>query len=451
MKVFIGVGHGGSDPGAVANGLKESNINLGIAKVMKSELEKRGVTVLMSRECDINDPLSEEIKECNAFAPNLAVDIHTNAGGGKGFEIYYQTNSMKSKSISISEAIEKKVLEIGQNSRGLKTRLNTSGTDYFGFLRQINCPSVITECAFIDSTRDVLMINTEEKQREFGKAYALGVLEYLGINEKNITLNTDTNTATTTNTNTTITGISNVTTRSLEDFLYSKNPSLDSEYIETLAYFYHYYGNIENIKSDIAFAQACLETGYFKFGGDVKKEQNNFCGLGAVGGGACGNSFNSIGDGVLAHIQHLKAYANTENLVTQCIDPRFTYVQRGISPYIEWLGSNENPNGKGWATDIGYGSKILSLLKTITTFNNLNNTKNTTNTTIDTSGVENNKTTSEEFIIPNWAMESVNWAVKNKIILGNSKGDLMLENNVTRLEICAFLYRLYLLTYKFKV
>ena len=84
MKVFIGVGHGGSDPGAVANNTKEKDLNLSIAIACRDELKRHGVTVKMSRSKDENDTLSEEIAECNAFSPDLAVDIHNNAGGGDG-------------------------------------------------------------------------------------------------------------------------------------------------------------------------------------------------------------------------------------------------------------------------------------------------------------------------------------------------------------------------------
>ena len=87
MKVFIGVGHGGSDPGAVSY-LVEKDVNLVEALACRDFLEAHGVQVLMSRTSDEDDSLNYEIKECNAFAPDLAVDIHNNAGGGDGFEAY---------------------------------------------------------------------------------------------------------------------------------------------------------------------------------------------------------------------------------------------------------------------------------------------------------------------------------------------------------------------------
>lgn len=77
-KVFLGVGHGGRDSGAVGH-LVEKDVNLVEALECRDSLESHGVQVLMSRNKDENDPLTEEIRECNAFGPDLAVDIHNSA------------------------------------------------------------------------------------------------------------------------------------------------------------------------------------------------------------------------------------------------------------------------------------------------------------------------------------------------------------------------------------
>ena len=82
-KVFIGVGHGGTDPGAVANGLKEKNLNLVIASACADVLLSHGVEIKMSRKKDENDTLKSEVKECNAFNPDYAIDIHINAYDGR--------------------------------------------------------------------------------------------------------------------------------------------------------------------------------------------------------------------------------------------------------------------------------------------------------------------------------------------------------------------------------
>jgi len=179
MKVFIGVGHGGSDPGAVANGVKEKDLNLSIAKACRDELKRHGVEVKMSRTKDENDPLGEEIRECNAYSPDLAVDIHNNAGGGDGAEVFYHYGGGKSK--TLAENILSEIVKVGQNSRGAKERKNSSGKDYYGFIRETSCPAVIVECAFVDNAKDLKILATESDRQKVGQAIAKGVLKTLGV------------------------------------------------------------------------------------------------------------------------------------------------------------------------------------------------------------------------------------------------------------------------------
>lgn len=177
-KVFLGVGHGGKDPGAIGNGFEEADLNLSIALACQSELVRHGVTVGMSRTKDENDDLNEEIKECNAFNPDLALDIHNNAGGGDGAEAYYHHGGGTGK--TLAENILAEIVKIGQNSRGAKIRKNSNGDDYYGFIRMTNAPAVIVECAFVD-TKDIQIIDTEDERKAMGIALAKGILKTLGI------------------------------------------------------------------------------------------------------------------------------------------------------------------------------------------------------------------------------------------------------------------------------
>ena len=177
-KVFIGVGHGGSDPGAVANGLRESDLNLTIALACVEILEHHGVTVVMSRKTDVDDPISKVIRECNTFKPDLAVDIHNNAGGGHGSEVFYSRVGGRGK--ILAENIEKQYKASGRKSRGVKTKLNKFGYDYYGFIRETSAPAIIVECAFIDST-DYVFVKDNASQRKFGEYIAKGILDTLGI------------------------------------------------------------------------------------------------------------------------------------------------------------------------------------------------------------------------------------------------------------------------------
>ncbi len=185
-KVFLGVGHGGNDPGAVGY-VVEKDANLTMALACRDFLTQNGVTVKMSREVDENDPLTEEIQECNSFSPDVAVDIHNNAGGGDGFEVYYHYKGGTSQ--VLAQNLENEIKKIGQNSRGLKIKLNDSGKDYFGFIRQIAAPSVIAEGFFVDNKTDSEIADTPEKQQKFGVAYAKGILTTLGLSWNETTEN----------------------------------------------------------------------------------------------------------------------------------------------------------------------------------------------------------------------------------------------------------------------
>ena len=178
-KVFIGVGHGGSDPGAVANSLREEDLNLTTALACNEELVRHGVVTLMSRTKDETDTLKQEIAECNAFDPDLALDIHHNAGGGDGAEVFHSVVGGTGKKLATNVLAE--IVATGQNSRGVKTRKEADGSDWYGFIRQTKAPAVIVEVAFLDHAEDHKTVDTVEEQRAMGVAIAKGVLKTLGI------------------------------------------------------------------------------------------------------------------------------------------------------------------------------------------------------------------------------------------------------------------------------
>ena len=145
----------------------------------------------------------------------------------------------------------------------------------------------------------------------------------------------------------------------------NKNTSLDIDYVNSFVSTTIKEANIEGVNYDIAFAQMMLETGYLKFGGDVKLSQNNFAGLGATGNGNPGESFPTMEIGIRAVIQHIKAYASSDDLKQSLVDTRFKYVTRSSAIYVEHLGIKENPNGLGWAASVAYGYNILNVLEYI--------------------------------------------------------------------------------------
>ena len=111
----------------------------------------------------------------------------------------------------------------------------------------------------------------------------------------------------------------------------------------------------EGVRPEVLFAQAMHETGWLRFGGDVKPQQCNFGGLGATGNGVSGLTFPDVATGLRAQVQHLKAYASTDPLKTQCVDPRFYYVTRGCAPCVEDLAGR-------WASDRNYGKSLVTII-----------------------------------------------------------------------------------------
>jgi len=153
-------------------------------------------------------------------------------------------------------------------------------------------------------------------------------------------------------TKTSILGKETVTIEQCEQFIKKVNPNATP-----LASFYKKYGEILGIKWGYAFSQMAKETGYLRFGNDVKVTQNNFAGIGAVGGGASGASFDTPEKGVIAHLEHLYAYASTNAIPStlEKLDPRFDLVTRGAYPNFEDLDGH-------WAVPgVGYGESICEI------------------------------------------------------------------------------------------
>ena len=167
-----------------------------------------------------------------------------------------------------------------------------------------------------------------------------------------------------------IEGTSSITVDQMVAYYNSKGKSYPSSVysskgastIREFCQIYYDEATAEGINAEVAFCQAMKETGWLQFGGTVKVSQCNFAGIGATDSGGTPATFADVATGARAQIQHLKAYANTDDLNKTLVDPRFQYVTRGVAPYVEWLGIQENPSSKGWASAKNYGYDIVDLI-----------------------------------------------------------------------------------------
>src|SRR5690606_3428745 len=180
VKIFIDPGHGGSDPGAVGNGLREKDLTLKIAKYMRDYLlaNYTGVEVRMSRTNDSTVSLSARTNDANKWGADAFISIHINAGGGTGFESYVYPGVGKATR-DLQNAIHGEVMKVfsGFRDRG-KKQAN------FHVLRETKMSAVWTENGFIDPKQDADFLKLEANLRKVGEAHAVGVAKYFGLKKE---------------------------------------------------------------------------------------------------------------------------------------------------------------------------------------------------------------------------------------------------------------------------
>ncbi len=128
---------------------------------------------------------------------------------------------------------------------------------------------------------------------------------------------------------------------------------------EEIVQLYYEEGAREGIRPDVALCQAFKETGFFRYGGTVTPDQNNYCGLGTTSAVVKGSYFPNPQIGVRAHIQHLLAYSSTRRPSTAIVDPRYSIVRKAYGK--KTLGNWEDLNGRWAVPGKEYGQQILSM------------------------------------------------------------------------------------------
>ena len=205
--IAIDPGHGGSDPGAVANGLREKDLTLEVSLALKEELESYdGVTVVMTRSTDVrpsenlSEDLSSRVRTAAAARADALVSIHFNSGSplAHGAEVWYGNSSSynyatHTKGRQLSSNIQDKLTDLGLADRGIKTRDNPyydypdgSTGDYYAIIRQAreeNMPGIIVEHAFVTSSSDAQLLRDPAFVRSLGVADATGIAQTYGLSK----------------------------------------------------------------------------------------------------------------------------------------------------------------------------------------------------------------------------------------------------------------------------
>ncbi|MEK4449948.1 N-acetylmuramoyl-L-alanine amidase [Paenibacillus sp. FSL L8-0506] len=184
-KVWIDAGHGGKDPGAVANGLKEKDIVLSVALEIKKRLETNydGVQVLLTRSTDVFLELKERTNLANKAGADILVSIHGNAGGGSGgFETFRYTKA-SAASVALQNVLHTAIMNtlnkvaVGVINRGQKS-------DNLHMVRESKMPAVLTENLFLDVATDAAKLKKDAVIQAIIEGHVIGIANYLGLKIK---------------------------------------------------------------------------------------------------------------------------------------------------------------------------------------------------------------------------------------------------------------------------
>lgn len=180
-RIFIDAGHGGSDPGATANGFKEKDICLAISLLIRSILNKKysGHSAKLSRTTDQTLPLKERTNMANKWGAHYLLSIHINAGGGTGFESFTFNGkyTTKEKTTDLQNQIHHEMVkETMFRDRGKKEA-------NFHMLRKSSMPALLTENSFIDNKTDARQLKSDVFLHKIAIGHVRGLAKALSLKQ----------------------------------------------------------------------------------------------------------------------------------------------------------------------------------------------------------------------------------------------------------------------------
>ena len=191
VQVIIDPGHGGTEPGAIANGLRESVVNLQVAHALQRALTAQGITSALTRTGDYYLPIASRAAIVNAAQPKLFISVHHNSGPftartTPGTEVYYQHQSAASKRLAglvyenVFSALRRIAIPwVGADDAGAIYRLGRTGDDFYGVLRLTHVPAILVEATYLSALHEAQLLKTGAFRDVEANALAAGVREYL--------------------------------------------------------------------------------------------------------------------------------------------------------------------------------------------------------------------------------------------------------------------------------
>ena len=173
-KIYLHIGHGGADSGAVGKISNEKDITLKIGKLLLSELKQNGFDVDMSRTTDIKNV--DAPKKANAFKSDIVISLHCNSAdnsSASGVEtLVYAFGGQAEK---LADKVNDKVVN------ALKTKNRGVKEQNVEILRETYAPAILVEMGFISNPDEEKKLNNLDYQEKIAQAICKGVCEYFNV------------------------------------------------------------------------------------------------------------------------------------------------------------------------------------------------------------------------------------------------------------------------------
>ena len=186
--VCVDPGHGGTDPGKVGiNGQLEKDINLEIAKKLKTYLEASDVTVVLTRDKDMglyssgdaHKKMADMRKRCQLIEevkPDLVISIHQNSyheEAIRGGQVFYYKTSVRGK--KLAQILQERFDYVLGDANKRQAKAN----DNYYLLLHVKEPIIIAECGFLSNWEEAEKLETKEYQDRLAWTLHMGIMEYL--------------------------------------------------------------------------------------------------------------------------------------------------------------------------------------------------------------------------------------------------------------------------------
>lgn len=182
-KVYLDPGHGGRDPGAVANGLQEKVLTLKIAQYARTHLlnNYKDVQVKMSRTTDKYLSLPARTNDANKWGADVLASIHINAAGStaSGYEDYIYNGAVHPRTRELQNIVHAQMSSLFSafTNRG-KKRAN------FHMVRESDMPAILPEFLFITNKKDADFLRSDSNLKKIGQALAVAIAKFLKLEAK---------------------------------------------------------------------------------------------------------------------------------------------------------------------------------------------------------------------------------------------------------------------------